>query len=1133
MIYTPRNNHVTHLYPRRVHSSINIGINATTCAMFFDEEDDEETQRKRKLIAADYTDSDDAYEEEEVDNVERDGDYESGGDNDDDYDDDDDAVLDPSLRAASSSTRRPRGVEDFSEDEDVDEDEDGENLHDNLRLAAGFRVPAALRRVIGATKSGKRRGKAVIREQEPSDEVKILLGQANQAYATNDLDEAERILAEVIRIDNHVYAAWKTLGEIHKQRGDIPKCLLAWISAGHLRLKDSELWSICGKLSFQIGQVDQALYCYNRAILANGQDVEAIFERGLVFKKMGNLSKALEAFKKIHDMLPEDLTVIKELASIHVLQHNMTSATKLYEDILAASQAPARAAQPSSRSKRGSKAAASSSSMSAPEFGWSELNILAELYGAQKEWLKAIKFIKSTARWLLQRQNERFWNDVPDDNDDEYDKDKAQLNRHFPITKKDDDDALAAYTLPLDLRAKMVIYRLKLGHIPAAIDHAAYLLAEAEREDATKEDKRHYADLFLDVADALMDAEQYELALSLYMPLVEMEEDYATPQLVMSMGRCLHGLGDFLQAETAYRTVMANDKNSLDARIALAEVYEATGKRHEALELVNEVMRLRRQQERAKAAAAAAAAAGDRGHGSGLIEPEIVLRAAVNGRMNMDVDQQDETANDEMVSFFIANTDGHTKSNVGRPRNPANASQQRVRPTRAERIRAEELASEIVAAKLRRLRQYQDGLRKGNPVAVAEWLQAASELVDMFTNTKAFFPSDKYRLFRGFSVTAKRREKKLNLNDRLRGMATRLQENFDDDEDDEEAAREAESFKNATEFRGLSFDGWFTIFMQYALSLTWHEEVEDAYSVLRRAKDANVFVQDKERVRIMDLVHFSCAIHSEDYRTSMELVRGLILRQETMFSPMMYKLFLASVPSGVRAQDMFNLAGTQKYLLRQVKGLDSVVQGRAIEGSLKVAAHATSSGTSETLRKEALPMLLTLYGQILAASRSHVPSLSYYMRSFEIVPRDPMVLFSIGLAHLHRAMQRQTNNRHLQIVQGLSYLTEYGRVRVETALSLFDNNRRAVWAEEQEVNYNIGRAFHMLGLLTLAANYYEMVLQIEPVTDNEVEGDAECKEVASRDYDLRMEAAYNLQLVYMMSGNSRLARMVVDKYLVV
>jgi general transcription factor 3C polypeptide 3 (transcription factor C subunit 4) len=142
------------------------------------------------------------------------------------------------------------------------------------------------------------------------------------------------------------------------------------------------------------------------------------------------------------------------------------------------------------------------------------------------------------------------------------------------------------------------------------------------------------------------------------------------------------------------------------------------------------------------------------------------------------------------------------------------------------------------------------------------------------------------------------------------------------------------------------------------------------------------------------------------------------------------------------------------------------------------------------------------------------------MRAFAVAPQDPMVLFSIAMAHLHRAMQRQTNNRHLQIVQGLSYLIDYYRARVGSS-----KGKPTAWAEAQEANYNVGRAFHMLGLPTLAAKYYESALAVElPLADDDE---------PARTYSLQKVVAYNLQLVYVMSGNFRLARKIIDEYLVI
>ncbi|KAK9457719.1 hypothetical protein V1511DRAFT_185502 [Dipodascopsis uninucleata] len=1079
--------------------------------------DDPETARIRQLIAADYSDAENDDEDDDLqyagnDVEDDDAMYDVDEDEEDSYNMmgsagvgsrhsehyDDDSQVDPYLRRQQilKVRRRDQVVNalgdqiEYQKIGDAGDEENDEVFINDLRGAAGFRSGSGIDKGYVKYRSGRRgkknRGRVARREQEPSEEVKMLLGLANQAYALSDLDEAERLLAEVIRIDNHVYAAWKTLGEIHKQRGDIPKCLLAWISAGHLRLKDAELWAICGRLSREIGMVDQALYCYNRAILADGTNIECIFERGLVFKEMGNLGKALEAFRKLHDLVPEDMTVVRELASVYVQQRNIPAAAKLYEDILSECQvADDITTEDIPRNASDTLRHNVKSPASRDQFGWSELNILAELYGAQKEWTKAIRLMKYVARWLTFRSDKLLLGNTTNDDDDDDDDDDEY-----------DPSVPAGRDLPLDLRAKLAIYRLKLNNIDIASKHVTALQARA---GVSIEETSRYADLFVDVADALMEAEQYESALALYVPVSELDE-YGTPAIVLAMGRCLHGLGDFDQAEAAYRTVIEGDQSNLDARIALAEVYEATGRRREALELVNEVMQLRRQQERSRDSSI-------RHVRDSTIDP-LGLSNSVPQSGNIVVGPILGGAASDVPSFIPNIMPGSGSSSSSNLPN-GHGFHGVLGNTRSERQRAEELAVEIVGMKVRRLRQYESGLRTGNPVAVSEWLQTASELVDMFTNTKGFYPSDRQQVFRGFSNTARRRAGKQTMSDRLAGMASRLQESLKiEGEEGDRDSRQA-----ATDFRGLGFDEWFRIFMQYAIILAWHEEVEDAYSVLRSARDANVFYQDRERVKVMTMVRIACALHSRDARAAMDDVRGLLSMEEHQFSAEAYRLLLACCSGIPAGNDVFNSAGTQKYLLRQVKGLDSLMSGHAVSGSVKLRdASATSRGgisaeDNKRAREIDASVLLTMYGQVLASSRSYVPSLNYYMRAFALKPRDPMILFSIALAHLHRAMQRQTNNRHGQLVQALSFLFDYAKERV--------SEPGASEVEAIEVAYNVGRAFHMLGLASLAIIYYNRAID----TSKSLSACFPGKGAST----IALEAAYNVQLLYMMSGNFQAA----------
>lgn len=85
----------------------------------------------------------------------------------------------------------------------------------------------------------------------------------------------------------------------------------------------------------------------------------------------------------------------------------------------------------------------------------------------------------------------------------------------------------------------------------------------------------------------------------------------------------------------------------------------------------------------------------------------------------------------------------------------------------------------------------------------------------------------------------------------------------------------------------------------------------------------------------------------------------------------------------------------------------------------------------------------------------------------------------------------------------------------------------------QEAAYNIGRAAHQLGLLHMAAPFYERALATEPPA-----GDPSCSAnataaTADSAFDVRREAAHNLVLIYKTTGAVTLARQVMCQHLVI
>lgn len=88
----------------------------------------------------------------------------------------------------------------------------------------------------------------------------------------------------------------------------------------------------------------------------------------------------------------------------------------------------------------------------------------------------------------------------------------------------------------------------------------------------------------------------------------------------------------------------------------------------------------------------------------------------------------------------------------------------------------------------------------------------------------------------------------------------------------------------------------------------------------------------------------------------------------------------------------------------------------------------------------------------------------------------------------------------------------------------------------QESHYNLARAFHHVGLVQLAVNYYEKVLVMVQkdcplmLLPNETTGFLPVESDKTLPYaghcDVRREAAHNLHLIYKKSGAPDLARQV-------
>ncbi|KAL3513257.1 hypothetical protein ACH5RR_025974 [Cinchona calisaya] len=169
--------------------------------------------------------------------------------------------------------------------------------------------------------------------------------------------------------------------------------------------------------------------------------------------------------------------------------------------------------------------------------------------------------------------------------------------------------------------------------------------------------------------------------------------------------------------------------------------------------------------------------------------------------------------------------------------------------------------------------------------------------------------------------------------------------------------------------------------------------------------------------------------------------------------------------------------------------------------------------TMRTKHKGCVPVTL-IYGHQFTMISQHQAAAREYLEAYKLMPDVPLINLCAGTALINLALGHRLQNKHQCVLQGLAFL----------------HNNLHLCRNSQEALYNIARAYHHVGLVSLAATNYEKVLTMHesdypmPSLPNE---NLDATDPRKPGYcDLRREAAYNLHLIYKKSGAFDLARQV-------
>ena len=311
-------------------------------------------------------------------------------------------------------------------------------------------------RLQGSSLRGKRnshRGRGIKRGPrkalEPDSGFKVLYSQATELFIARDYVGAEQSIQHAIRINPEIFAAHSLLSAIYMERGEKEQALTALFFGAHTRPTEKKVWADVAKLILEragdhhLSAVRDAIYCYNRIIGLDTQDLEARRKRAALNYELGNISQALADYSRVLSDAPEDVGVLRRLAELHTELGEAEKAIAPFEAYLAHCQS----LQPEV----------------VKSFDWSDINIYAELCAISFEPQTAIQKVKAVARWRLGRLKERYWDEYNDD-DREYDTEDMLRRTQVPQFSPGKYDRVSyGLGLPLELRVKLGILRLDIG----------------------------------------------------------------------------------------------------------------------------------------------------------------------------------------------------------------------------------------------------------------------------------------------------------------------------------------------------------------------------------------------------------------------------------------------------------------------------------------------------------------------------------------------------------------------------------------------------------------------------------------------------------------------------------------------
>ncbi|ELU36749.1 TPR_2 domain-containing protein [Rhizoctonia solani AG-1 IA] len=253
--------------------------------------------------------------------------------------------------------------------------------------------------------------------------------------------------------------------------------------------------------------------------------------------------------------------------------------------------------------------------------------------------------------------------------------------------------------------------------------------------------------------------------------------------------------------------------------------------------------------------------------------------------------------------------------------------------------------------------------------------------------------------------------------------------------------------------------------------------------------------------------HRAVAVQERHVKDITEYARRLITRHQ--FSNDALRLLLASLGGGITAAEAFVDSALQKYFFREMIQFERAAKGEPAvfvgggrnrwdfgngksgndeddgEGTGPSAkgsgpsASANASNPHPVLPTKESPTYVTAYGQISGGTRSYQSAIYYLLKAYDMAPNDPVICLSLGAACIGRAMQRQADNRNHMVTQvGFCRDSAHYQAALESVEKRQKADPNAPLGIAKEAAYNLSLIYVISGSARLAQELYRRWLSL-------------------------------------------------------